>query len=105
MSNNEDKKKKKEDDPYDFFKLEGTKKDNKSKNNNNKNNNDNFNGFPIWAVIVIAAVFLVIFNMIAVPQTDEVLGFSEFRQYVESGQIVSVEFGENYVLGFGPEII
>ena len=52
-------------------------------------------------LLVLAVLALV--NMFVMSKPDNLIDFSEFRSLIEDGKIVSVELGETYFTGYGPE--
>ncbi len=89
-------------DPYSFFKLEepGNNKNNKKRNKKPKKN-FSFLGFLLLLLVGLTIVQLNFPGKFSVSEVD----FSKFREMVLNGQIVEVEVGENYYLGYGPQII
>ncbi len=89
-------------DPYSFFKLEepGNNKNNKKRNKKPKKN-FSFLGFLLLLLVCLTIVQLNFPGKFSVSEVD----FSKFREMVLNGQIVEVEVGENYYLGYGPQII
>ncbi len=127
-NNDDDKKNDKKDkfDPYSFFKLstEPKKEDTDDKNtkqesNNKKDENDPFNFFklstgqgknsgkkpkiPFWAIIIALFVVVTAFNWFFMAGSDETIEFSQFKYLITEGQIVKVEIGETYFVGYGPD--
>ena len=103
MSENKDPKKndKEEFDPYNFFKLQGPEDD-----DNKKRGKKPKKGFPFLGILVIISLVLALLNFnlpgkLSVSEID----FSKFRQMVIDGQIVEVEIGESYYIGYGPAVI
>ncbi|MCI1209179.1 MAG: ATP-dependent zinc metalloprotease FtsH [Treponema sp.] len=96
MSDENNNNNKKDDrDPYSFFKLstEPGKKD-----DNNKRPH-----IPFWALMLLILGILAVINAFFVTKPDDSIAFSDFRQMIEDGKIVSVEIGENYMIGYGPD--
>lgn len=93
--NNENKKD--ENDPYNFFKFAGPeeKKDKDKKNGGKKR-------FPFWIVFLLGLFILGLCDIFIFSKNDNLIDFSEFKEKVENGQIVYVEMGENYFVGYGP---
>lgn len=89
-------------DPYSFFKLEGPD-DNKNNKKRNKKPKKNFSflGFLLLLLVGLTIVQLNFPGKFSVSEVD----FSKFREMVLDGQIVEVEIGENYYLGYGPQVI
>lgn len=99
----EDKKQDDENDPYKFFKFAGPE-DNKNKN---KNKGDKKKPkIPFFAVILIVLSIVTIADFLFLSKNDgNLIDYSEFREKIENGQIVSVEIGENYIIGYGPDLL
>ena len=95
----EEEKEKRDNDPYNFFKFAGPEGgDNKNRKNDKKR-------FPFWAVMLIVLLVLGLADFLFMGKSDNVINYSEFRDKVQSGEIVSVEIGESYFIGYGvPEI-
>ena len=99
----EDKKQDDENDPYKFFKFAGPE-DNKNKN---KNKGDKKKPkIPFFAIILIVLSIVTIADFLFLSKNDgNLIDYSEFREKIENGQIVSVEIGENYIIGYGPDLL
>ena len=96
----DDKKDDNKDDPYNFFKFAGPdNNDNKKK----KDDDNNRSRFPLWALMLLVLAVLALVNMFVMSKPDNLIDFSEFRSLIEDGKIVSVELGETYFTGYGPE--
>ena len=95
----DDKKDDNKDDPYNFFKFAGPEDNDKKK----KDDNNNRSHFPLWALILLVLAVLALVNMFVMAKPDNLIDFSEFRSLIEDGKIVSVELGETYFTGYGPE--
>ncbi len=93
-SNNNDDKKKDDNDPFNFFKF-STEPNKGPKNTKPK--------IPIWAILVAIFVGVTAFNYLFTSQADDTIEFSQFKALIEQGQIVSVEMGETYFIGYGPQ--
>ena len=96
---NEDKKD--ENDPYKFFKFAGPEKkddDNRDKKNKKKPK------ISFFTVLLILFCAFAIIDIFFVSKTDNLIPYSEFRDKVANGQIVSVEIGENYITGYGSAV-
>ncbi len=83
-------------DPFDFFKLstdpvQGDK------------DTDKLPRFPIWLILLAVFMGITLFNWFFVMKNDTSIDFSEFKRLIQGGQIVRVELGEPYFLGYGPE--
>lgn len=89
-------------DPYNFFKFAGPEDDNKKKKDTN---NDNRPHFPFWGVMLLILAVLALVNVFVMSKPEDLVDFSEFRQLIEDGKIVSVELGDTYFVGYGPEQI
>ena len=95
----EDENKKDENDPYKFFKFAGPEKnddDNRDKKNKKK---PKISFFTILLILFCAFAIADIFFM---SRNDDYIAYSDFRDKVANGQIVSVEIGENTIIGYGP---
>lgn len=104
MSEEDDKTKNKkndENDPYNFFKLAS---DDGGADKNNKSDGPKRN-FPIFGIILATLAVLVIVNYFVMSQTDDLTDFSEFQEMILRRQIVYVELGETYFIGYGPDEI
>ena len=96
---NEDKKD--ENDPYKFFKFAGPeKKDDDDKDKKNKKK-PKISFFTVLLILFCAFAIVDIFFM---SRNDDYIAYSEFRDKVANGQIVSVEIGENTIIGYGPGV-
>jgi len=97
MSDKDERDDKKEGkDPFDFFKLstdpvQGDK------------DTDKLPRFPIWLILLAVFMGITLFNWFFVMKNDTSIDFSEFKRLIQGGQIVRVELGEPYFLGYGPE--
>lgn len=100
--NNSEKDDMNDFDPYNFFKLSGPD-DNKNNKNKNKKPRRNFSflGFLLLLLIVLTVVQLNFPGKLSVSEVE----FSRFREMVIDGQIVEVEIGENYYIGYGPKVV
>ena len=93
----DDENKKDENDPYKFFKFAGPEKkddDNKDKKNKKK---PKISFFTVLLILFCAFALIDIFFM---SRNDDYIAYSDFRNMVENGQIVSVEIGENTIIGY-----
>lgn len=99
MSQNDENKKeeKNENDPFNFFKFEGPSNNDNKKNNKNKKDKK----FTIFPIILAIATVLMLADFFLSKKSDNLVDFSEFRKMVESGQIVQVDIGESYMIGYG----
>ena len=87
-------------DPYDFFKLDlndekKDKKDGKKPNNPKK--------FPFFSILIIAIALVFILNTLFVRKSENIIDYSKFLKMIDDGQIVRVDIGENYLIGYGPD--
>lgn len=100
--NNSEKDDMNDFDPYNFFKLSGPD-DNKNNKNKNKKPRRNFSflGFLLLLLIVLTVVQLNFPGKLSVSEVE----FSRFREMVIDGQIVEVEIGENYYIGYGLKVV
>src|SRR5574344_1872540 len=85
-------------DPYNFFKFAGPEEDDKKKKDQN---NDNKPHFPFWGIMLLILAVIAVVNIFVMSKPDELVDFSEFRQLIEDGKIVSVEIGDTYFIGYG----
>ena len=102
--NQEEKEDKKdENDPYKFFKFAGPeKKDDDDKDKDKKNKKKpKISFFTVLLILFCAFAIVDIFFM---SRNDDYIAYSEFRDKVANGQIVSVEIGENTIIGYGPGV-
>jgi cell division protease FtsH len=88
-----------ENDPYKFFKFAGVEDDKDKKNNKRRGDGT----FPFWPILLVILFGLAVMDMFIFSKSDGLIDYSDFRAMVENGQIVSVEIGENYFVGYGPE--
>ena len=97
MSDKDERDDKKEGkDPFDFFKLSTDPvQDDKD--------TDKLPRFPIWLILLAVFMGITLFNWFFVMKNDTSIDFSEFKRLIQGGQIVRVELGEPYFLGYGPE--
>jgi cell division protease FtsH len=86
-------------DPYNFFKFAGPEDNDKEKK---KDTNNNRPHFPFWGIMLVILAVLALVNVFVMSKPDDLIGFSEFRQLVQDGKIVSVELGDTYFIGYGP---
>lgn len=98
---NEDKDNMGDKDPYDFFKLVATEPEDDDKKKKGKGKKR----FPFWTVMLILFAGLAIADFFFIGKNENTIGYSDFKAKVENGQIVYVEIGESYFLGYGPEEI
>ncbi|MGN0724794.1 MAG: ATP-dependent zinc metalloprotease FtsH [Treponema sp.] len=100
MSDQDNSKKSNENDPYDFFKLSTDPVDNKDKNKKEGKPPK----VPFWLILLVVFGAVAAFNMLVASKPENLISFSEFRQLIEDGKIVSVDLGENYFVGYGPKL-
>ena len=87
-----------ENDPYKFFKFAGPEKNDDDKDKKNKKKPK----ISFFAVLLILFCTFAIVDIFFMSRNDDYIGYSEFRDKVANGQIVSVEIGENTIIGYGP---
>ena len=87
-----------ENDPYKFFKFMGPEDDKDKKKNKREGGR-----FPFWPILLVILFGLAVMDMFVFSRADGLVDYSDFKAMVENGQIVSVEIGENYMVGYGPE--
>ena len=92
-----DKDDKKQNDPFEFFKLST------EPSKNDKNNKGNKKKIPFWVILSIAMVLLVVVNIFSMMDDNSAIDFTTFKQYIKDGQIVEVDLGNVYFVGYGPE--
>jgi cell division protease FtsH len=84
-------------DPFNFFKLSNEPgKNNKGPGNFKKPN------IPFWAILLILLVATALINFFVMAKPSNIIEFSEFKQLIENGDIVSVDLGSDYFIGYGP---
>jgi cell division protease FtsH len=88
-------------DPYNFFKFAGPEDDDAKKKKDP--NNDNKPHFPFWGIMLLILAVLALVNVFVMSKPEDLVDFSEFRQLIQNGKIVSVELGDTYFVGYGPE--
>lgn len=97
MSDKDERDDKKEGkDPFDFFKLS-------TEPIQDDKDTDKLPRFPIWLILLAVFMGITLFNWFFVMKNDTSIDFSEFKRLIQGGQIVRVELGEPYFLGYGPE--
>ncbi|MCR4940819.1 MAG: ATP-dependent zinc metalloprotease FtsH [Treponemataceae bacterium] len=85
-------KKPDKNDPFDFFKL--------SPEPGNKNRKPKI---PFWVILIAIVLVTALLNFFLMSRSsNDTIPFSDFRNKIESGQIVSVELGDTYFTGYGP---
>ena len=97
LNNNDEKNE--ENDPYKFFKFAGPEEDKDKKNNKRRGDGK----FPFWPILLVILFGLAVMDMFVFSKSEGLIDYSDFKNMVENGQIVSVEIGENYFVGYGPE--
>jgi len=95
MNNDDDKNKKKDNDPFDFFKFSAEPGKGGGSKNTKKPR------IPMWGILLAVFVGITAFNLLFMSQDDDTIDFSVFKSLIQQGQIVSVELGETYFLGYG----
>ena len=100
QNNDDDKKKTDENDPFGFFKFAGPS-ENPDNDKQDKKKNDKKRGqFSFWTFLIITALALILIDIFAFSRPENLIDYSEFRAKVESGEIVYVELGESYFVGY-----
>ncbi len=99
-NNDENKKKTDEDDPFGFFKFAGPSDNSDNNKKDGKKDNNKKRKFSFWTFLLLAAVVLIVVDFFAFSKPDNLIDYSEFRDKIESGEIVYVELGENYFVGY-----
>ncbi|MBR5400491.1 MAG: ATP-dependent zinc metalloprotease FtsH [Treponema sp.] len=89
-----------ENDPYKFFKFAGPSNNDDDKDK--KKNGKKRPRIPFFTVLVIFFCLFAVIDLFWVSKSDNLIGYSEFREMVIDGRIVRVEIGENYITGYGP---
>ncbi|MCR4579132.1 MAG: ATP-dependent metallopeptidase FtsH/Yme1/Tma family protein, partial [Treponema sp.] len=103
MDNNEEKKNNNdENDPFGFFKFAGPSDNSNNDNDKNDDKKDKKKKrkFSFWTFLIVAALLLIVVDLFAFSRPDNLIDYSEFRDKVESGEIVYVELSENYFIGY-----
>ena len=85
-------------DPYNFFKFAGPE----NNDDDNKDKKDGKKRFPFWGVMLIILALLALADVLFLGKPYGLIDYSEFKNKIESGEIVSVEIGETYFIGYGP---
>ncbi|CEM60468.1 ATP-dependent metallopeptidase FtsH/Yme1/Tma family protein [Treponema phagedenis] len=93
MSEN-DKKNRNEDpnDPFNFF--------NRGQDTNSPNDKEPKHKKPLWLIIAGVFIALLFINQYLLTRTDNAIPFSEFKDRIESGEIVRVRMGPSYFYGY-----
>ncbi|OJF77045.1 MAG: cell division protein FtsH [Treponema sp. CETP13] len=92
-NNNNDKK---DNDPFNFFKLSNEPGNNKGSGNFKKPN------IPFWVILLVLLVVTAAVNWFVMAKPNNSIEFSQFKELIKSGDIVSVELGSDYFTGYGP---
>jgi len=87
------------DDPFNFFKLSVDEHDEGGDNKKKMKPR-----LPFWGVLLIVLGAVALFNMLLDGKPENLIDFSDFKNKIESGDIVEVELGENYFTGYGPAL-
>ncbi|HZK19613.1 MAG TPA: ATP-dependent zinc metalloprotease FtsH [Treponemataceae bacterium] len=96
-NNNDNKDDKDKNDPFNFFKLSNEPgKNDKGPGNFKKPN------IPFWAILLVLGAVTLFINFFVTTTPSNIIEFSQFKQLIESGDIVSVELGSDYFMGYGP---
>ena len=95
-----DKKKDDDNDPFGFFKFAGPSENPDNDKKDSKRNNRRRGKFSFWTFLLVAGVALILVDIFAFSRPDNLIDYSEFRSKVESGEIVYVELGDNYFVGY-----
>ncbi|MDR3311861.1 MAG: ATP-dependent zinc metalloprotease FtsH [Spirochaetaceae bacterium] len=85
--------KRKSSDPYDFFKLDpgpGT-----------GGGGDKKPALPLWGILLIVVGVTIALNSLFARKPENLIEFSQFRGMIQNGQILAVELGEVYFVGYG----
>jgi len=88
-------------DPYKFFKFAGPESGDGGDDDKNRHKKERKS--QLFAVVLFA-LFAVLIGVqaLAAARSDNLVDFSEFKHKVQTGEIVYVEMGENYFVGYGP---
>ena len=97
--NEEPKKNEDENDPYKFFKFAGPE-DNKDDKDRKKKKGK----MPFWPILLITLLAIALVDVFVFSKSDNLIDFSEFREKVISGEIVYVELGESYIVGYSQAV-
>lgn len=97
MNNNENPD---DRDPYNFFKLSTEPEEGGNGDKNGKMRPR----LPFWGLILIVLGVVAILNIFLEQKPENLIDFSEFTNKIETGDIVEVELGENYYIGYGPKL-
>ncbi len=88
------------DDPFNFFKLSIDEHGDGDDENKKKLRPR----MPFWGILLIVLGAVALFNMLLDTKPENLIDFSDFKNKIESGDIVEVELGENYFTGYGPQL-
>ena len=91
-----------ENDPYKFFKFAGPTKNDDDKDKGKKNGKKP--RIPFFTILLILFCAFAVIDLFWVSKSDNLIGYSDFRNKVANGEIVRVEIGENYITGYGPGV-
>ena len=97
--NNEQKNNDDENDPYKFFKFAGP--ENSDKNDKNR---DGKKKIRFWPILLVTLLILALADVFVFRRTENLIDFSDFKEKIENGEIISVDLGENYFVGYGPSV-
>ncbi len=95
-----DDNKKDENDPYKFFKFAGPEK--KDDDNDKRKNDKKKPKISFFTVLLLLFCAFAIIDVFFMSRNDDYIAYSDFRDKIANGQIVSVEIGENTITGYGP---
>ncbi|MCR5606772.1 MAG: ATP-dependent zinc metalloprotease FtsH [Treponema sp.] len=95
-----DKENPEDRDPYNFFKLSTEPNDDDDKDKKDKKNRH----LPFWGVLLIILGAVALLNIFIDSKPENLIDFSDFRAKIEAGEIVEVELGESYFVGYGPKM-
>lgn len=103
MAENQDNNGKKEDenDPFNFFKFAGPDNNNDDKK---KKKGDKKKKFPFLLIVLIGLFAFALADVFLFSKPENLIDFSDFKAKIESGEIVSVDLGESYFVGYGKAV-
>ncbi len=81
-------------DPYNFFKFSP------EPGSSGPKNGPKMPKIPVWAILLAVFAVLLIVNYLMLSRSDSLVPFSEFKRRISSGEIVRVELGTNYFVGY-----
>ena len=90
-----------ENDPYKFFKFAGPENNNDDDKDKKKRDKKKPKISFFTVLLILFCVFAIV-DIFFVSRNDDYIAYSDFRDMVANGQIVSVEIGENTITGYGP---